>query len=69
MKSEKPEIMAEETMTSRERVLRTMRFEKPDRMAILTDVDRQHLMPRGTRAEIYAYVRHIVELFATPEGA
>jgi len=38
------------------------------RMAILSDVDRQQLMPRGARSEIRAYVRHIAELFSAPEG-
>jgi hypothetical protein len=38
------------------------------KIAILSDVDRQHLMPRGTREEIRAYVKRIVGLFATPDG-
>ncbi|MBI5705424.1 MAG: hypothetical protein HZC36_00360 [Armatimonadetes bacterium] len=37
-------------------------------VAIRSDLDRQHIIPHGTRAEIRAHVKAVVEAFATPAG-
>lgn len=38
------------------------------RLCILTDLDRQCVLPFGTPAQVKAHVREMVELFATPAG-
>ena len=37
-------------------------------LSIWSDIDRQHLIPRGTPAEIEAYVRNVYEIFGSPKG-
>jgi uroporphyrinogen decarboxylase len=37
-------------------------------LSILTDIDRQHLLPFGTPSEIAAYVRDLFEIFGSPRG-
>lgn len=39
-----------------------------DQLCILTDIDRQHLLPFGTPAQIDAYVHKIFDLFADRPG-
>jgi len=38
------------------------------RLCILTDLDRQYVLPFGTPQQVKAHVREIVRLFATPAG-
>ncbi|MFQ6132205.1 MAG: uroporphyrinogen decarboxylase family protein [Armatimonadota bacterium] len=38
------------------------------RLCLLTDLDRQHILPFGTPAQVKQHVREIVALFATPAG-
>jgi hypothetical protein len=38
------------------------------KVCVLTDLDRQHLLPHGTPKEIRAYVEKVIALFGTPKG-
>lgn len=38
------------------------------KMCILTDVDRQHLLPYGKPSEVKEYVRNMIETLAAPDG-
>jgi len=38
------------------------------KVCILTDIDRQHILPLGTPEQVKNYVREIIKLFGTPQG-
>ena len=38
------------------------------KVRLLSDVDRQHILPQGTAAEIEEHVREVVRLFANHNG-
>lgn len=38
------------------------------KVCILTDIDKQHILPLGTPKQVKNYVKEVIKLFGTPRG-